>query len=67
MYRVSLKWKICPPATIVAQQVQDQEGNFYFRHWNPHKVHLPEGYNTFADSKTEDCYDTFEDECGLLG
>ena len=34
-YRVSLCWKICAKSTIVAQQVQDSRGNYYFRHWNP--------------------------------
>lgn len=49
-FRVSFEYDTCGPATIIAQQVQNEEGQVTFRKWNPEKVKVSYGQSTDADS-----------------
>ena len=49
-YRVTFEYDTCGPVTIIAQQVQDEDGNHTFRKWNPEKINVPYGQTTDVDS-----------------
>lgn len=42
-YRITFEYDTCGPATILAQQVQNEEGQHTFRKWNPEKIKVPYG------------------------
>lgn len=49
-YRVSFHYSPCGPATIIAQQIVDEESdNFTFRKWNQEKRNVPYGQNVVPD------------------
>ena len=55
-YRVKFEWAPCDQCSIVAQQVQSNEGTRTFRKWNPKKINVPYGQETSADAD-ETCAD----------
>ena len=57
-FRVKFEWAPCDKCSIVAQQVQSNEGARTFRKWNPKKINLPFGQETSADAD-ETCADNF--------
>ena len=51
-YRVKFHYNQCGTATIIAQQIEDNENNMTFRKWNPEKLTVPYGNSTDADADT---------------
>ena len=48
-YRIRFHYCPCSTATIMAQQVQDNEDVYTFRKWNPEKKMVPYGQSTDAE------------------
>ena len=48
-YRVRYHWNECGTATIMAQQITDDDDQYTFRKWNPDKKNVPYGESTDAD------------------
>ena len=42
-YRIKFHYNVCGTATIMAQQLQDNEDVYTFRKWNPEKKTVPYG------------------------
>ena len=51
-YRIKFHYNTCGAATIMAQQVMDNEDVHTFRKWNPEKKMVPYGQSTDADADT---------------
>lgn len=51
-YRIKFHYNECGEATIMAQQIQDDEGVYTFRKWNPDKKNVPFGTSTDAEQDT---------------
>ena len=47
---MTFEYDTCGPVTIIAQQVQNEDGYHTFRKWNPEKINVPYGQMTDADS-----------------
>lgn len=48
-YRVKFHYNQCGTATVMAQQIQDNEDGFTFRKWNPEKRNVEYGQSTDAE------------------
>ena len=49
-YRIKFHYNVCGTATIMAQQLQDNEDVYTFRKWNPEKKTVPYGQSTDAEA-----------------
>ena len=49
-YRIKFHYCPCSNATIMAQQVQDNEEQYTFRKWNPQKKNVPYGQSTDGEA-----------------
>ena len=47
--RITFERVVCEPTTVVAQQIQLDDGTFTFRQWNPKKAFVRVGENTDPD------------------
>ena len=49
------EYDTCGAATIIGQQIQNDEGQTTFRKWNPEKIRVPYGQSTDADNSSTSC------------